>query len=137
MRAFTRLACLLCASLCLAACAPVLSLVGTNQTLVQVTAQAERVKLAGDGASYAASSKTITDHALSKAVNKDCRLFNVTTRKPVCADKPAAPTVVADANANAVIGTPASAAQPAPAENPESRTEPSTPSQVAGSSVAE
>jgi hypothetical protein len=135
MRAFTRLACPLCASLCLAACAPLLTFMGSNEALVQVVTQAERVKLAGDGASYVASSKTVTDHALSKALNKDCRLFNVATRKPVCVDKPAAPTAIA--NANAVVGAPASTPQPAPAESPESGTEPSTPSQVVASSIEE
>jgi hypothetical protein len=61
---------------------------GSNQTLVQVVAQVERVKLAGDGASYIASSKTITDHALSMALGKDCKIFNFASPDPVCAEKP-------------------------------------------------
>ena len=36
---------------------------------------------------YVASSKTITDHALSAAVGKDCKVFNILTRESVCADK--------------------------------------------------
>ena len=94
MSILIRLPCLLCATLSLTACAPMLSLVGTNQTLVQVVAQLERVKLAGDGASYVASSKTITDHVLSVALDKDCKVFNVVTRAPVCADKTIADTKV-------------------------------------------
>ncbi len=89
MPAFIRMSCLLGAALCLTACAPMLSLVGTNQTLVQVVAQIERVKVVGDGASYMASSKTVTDHALSAVVDKDCKVFNVFSREPVCTAKPA------------------------------------------------
>jgi hypothetical protein len=86
MSMLIRLPWLLCATLSLTACAPMLSLVGINQTLVQVVGQVERVKLAGDGASYVASSKTITDHALSVALGKNCKVFNVVTPDPVCTD---------------------------------------------------
>jgi hypothetical protein len=88
MPALIRLTCLLCATAGLTACAPMLSLLGTNQTFVQVVAQVERVKLAADGASYAASSKTLTDHALSMMIGLDCKVFNVVAGKPVCAAKP-------------------------------------------------
>ena len=64
-----------------------LAMVGSHQSVVQLVAQIERVKLAGDGASYVASSKTITDHALSGVVGKDCKVFNVVTREPVCTEK--------------------------------------------------
>jgi hypothetical protein len=87
MPALIRLACLLCAALGLSACAPMLSFIGTNQTAVQIVAQIERVKIAGDGASFAASNKTITDHALSRATGKDCKIFNVLTKESVCAEK--------------------------------------------------
>ena len=86
MRSLIRLACLLCTALGLSACAPMLAMVGTNQTLVQILAQVERVKLAGDGASFAASDKTITDHMLSRATGKDCKVFNVLNKESVCAD---------------------------------------------------
>jgi hypothetical protein len=91
-----------------------LSLLGTNQTLVQVVAQVERVKLAGDGVSYVGSSKTITDHALSKVMNKDCKIFHVVTREPVCADKTAVVAADADAKVNAA---------PAPADEATAQTE--------------
>jgi hypothetical protein len=87
MTAYVRLLCLACGALCLPACAPMLSLVGTNQTVVQIVAQVERVKVAGDGASYVASSKTITDHALSMATEKDCKVLNIFSRDPVCKEK--------------------------------------------------
>jgi hypothetical protein len=83
------MSCLLCVALAQTACAPMLSLIGTNQTLVQIVAQVERVKVVGDGATYVASSKTITDHALSAAIGKDCKVFNVLTRESVCTEKPA------------------------------------------------
>jgi hypothetical protein len=89
MSAYLRLACLLVISLCLKGCAPMLAIAGYHQTVVQVVAQVERVKLAGDGVSYVASSKTITDHLLSSAVGKDCKVFNVVSRDPVCTDKSA------------------------------------------------
>src|SRR5450631_1621673 len=75
MPVILRIACLLCISLCLKGCAPMLALAGYHQTVVQVVAQVERVKLAGDGVSYVASSKTITDHALSAVVGRDCKIF--------------------------------------------------------------
>lgn len=86
MPIFIRMCCALCASLCLSACAPLLAMVvGYSQPLVQFVAQAERVKLVGDGVSYVGSGKTITDHALSKIAGADCRVFNVVSRDPVCA----------------------------------------------------
>jgi hypothetical protein len=62
-----------------------LAIVGYSQPVVQFVAQAERIKLVGDGVSYVGSGKTITDHALSKVAGADCRVFNVVTRDPVCA----------------------------------------------------
>ena len=85
MRAFIRLTCLLCVSQCLVACAPMLAVLGSGHTVVQVVAQAERIKLFGDGVSYVGSGKTITDHALSKLAGADCRILNVVSRDPVCA----------------------------------------------------
>jgi hypothetical protein len=112
MDAFIRLLCLLCAALCLTACAPLLAVMGSGHTVVTVVAQAERIKLLGDGVSYAASSKTITDHALSAAVGADCKLFNVVTREPVCAAKTA--HTAADAKVRLSLG-PAADPYPQPA----------------------
>jgi hypothetical protein len=89
MRAFIRLSCLLFASVCLKGCAPMLAVVGYSGSAVQLVAQAERIKLVGDGVSYVGSGKTITDHALSMVAGADCRIFNVVSRDPVCASKTA------------------------------------------------
>ena len=87
MSLLIRLPWLLCATLSLTACAPLLSLVGINQTMVQTAAQVERAKVAVDGVSYVASSKTTTDHALSVALGKNCKVFNIVARDPVCTDE--------------------------------------------------
>ena len=117
MPAFIRLSCVLCAALCLTACAPLLSLVGSNHTLVQVVAQVERVKLAGDGASYVGSGKTITDHALSMVTGEDCKVLNVVTREPVCVTRTA--NAAADEKVRLSLGP---ATEPLP--RPEARTPP-------------
>ena len=94
MSLLIRLPWLLCATLSLTACAPILSLVGIHQTLVQAVAQLERVKVAVDGVSYVASSKTTTDHALSMALGKNCKVFHVVTLDPVCTDETVGDTKV-------------------------------------------
>jgi hypothetical protein len=86
MPSFIRLLCLLSLLLSLTGCAPALALIGYHSSVVQVVAQVERVKLGVDGASYVASSKTTTDHALSGIVGKDCKLFNIISPDPVCKD---------------------------------------------------
>lgn len=88
MHAHLRLSCLLCASLSLTACAPMLAIIGYSQPAVQIVAQIERFKLVGDGVSYVGSGKTITDHALSAVTGADCRIFNVVSPDPVCAIAP-------------------------------------------------
>ena len=119
------MSCLLCGALALPACAPLLSLIGTNQTLVQGVGQVERVKVAGDGASYVASSKTVTDHALSAAAGKDCKIFNLLTPEPVCAVNPA------DKKVEVSVGpTTEPPAPPAAQARPESDTENSAPMPV-------
>ena len=66
------------------------------RSVVQTVATVERLKLAGDVTSFASSQKTLTDHAVSLATGKDCRVFNVITKDAVCTDaKPAAQTDVA------------------------------------------
>jgi hypothetical protein len=107
MHPSARIAVLLSLSLSVAACAPMLAMVGTNQALVQVIANVERVKLAADGASLASSKKTLTDHALSMAVGKDCKLFNVLAKESVCADSSSpSPTVAIASHDSAPADTP-------------------------------
>ena len=96
MRALIRLSVVIFIAPMLTACAPMLAMVGTNTTLVQVVAQVERVKLAGDGASYVSSHKTITDHALSKVMGKECKIFNVLTNESVCTET--TPVIAADSD---------------------------------------
>ena len=90
-----RPSCLLLSSLGLTGCAPMLAVIGYPSSVVQVVTQVERVKMFGDGASYVTSSKTITDHVMSKVMDKDCKVFNVVTREPVCVEKNPAPNVAA------------------------------------------
>ena len=73
---------------CLPACAPIVGLIGYSNSVLQVAVQLDRLKLAGDGVSYLGSSRTITDHAVSKMVGADCRLMNVVSPDPVCKPKP-------------------------------------------------
>src|SRR3954470_19553943 len=96
MRALIRLASLLCIPPILNGCAPMLAMVGTNATWVQVVAQVERVKLAGDGASFLSSDKTITDHAISKVTGKECKIFNILTHESVCTQM--IPAMATDSN---------------------------------------
>lgn len=81
-----RLAVILSLSLSVTACAPLLGMLGTDATLVQVVANVERVKLAADGASLASSQKTLNDHIISAALGKDCKMFNILTKESVCTD---------------------------------------------------
>jgi hypothetical protein len=66
-----------------------LAVVGYSQSVVQVVSQVDRIKLVGDGVSFASSGKTITDHALSAVAGADCKIFNVFSRNPVCAARAA------------------------------------------------
>ena len=91
-----------------------LAVIGYPSSVVQLVAQVERVKLFGDGASYVASSKTITDHVLSKALNKDCKVFHVVTRDPVCVEQNTDKKVAAAPEAE-TVSTP----QPVALANPE------------------
>jgi hypothetical protein len=86
MLTFIRASCVLCASLCVTACAPLLAIIGSSPPLIQFIAEAERIKLVGDGVSYVGSGKTITDHVLSTVVGADCSVLNFVSRDPVCAE---------------------------------------------------
>ncbi len=79
-----RLLCALGALTCLPACAPLVAMIGYNNSVVQLAVQLDRIKLAGDGVSYLGSGKTITDHAVSKLAGADCRLMNVVSPDKVC-----------------------------------------------------
>jgi hypothetical protein len=75
----------ICVLLPLAGCAPILGAIGyTNPILQAVATQFDKLKLAADAASYVSSGKGVSDHVVSQAVGRDCRLFNVTSGAPVC-----------------------------------------------------
>ena len=96
MHALARLTLLLGLTLSVSACAPMLTMLGTNAAVVQTVATVERLKLAGDVTSFASSQKTLADHAVSLVTGKDCRVFNVVTKDAVCTDaQPATQTDVA------------------------------------------
>lgn len=50
---------------------------------------------AADGVSYAASGKSTTDHALSAALERDCRVLRVVQQERICRSEPDADEVVA------------------------------------------
>ena len=78
-----------------------LAMVGYSQPVIQVAAQLDKIKLIGDGISYAGSGKTITDHALSRVAGDDCRILNVVSGTPVCSSRKSA---AADAVATDAAG---------------------------------
>ena len=53
---------------------------GTIETIKIVS----EVKTVGDGVSSVSTGKTLTDHAISKIVNKDCNTFNLFKHKNFC-----------------------------------------------------
>jgi len=53
---------------------------GTIETIKIVS----EVKTVGDGVSSVSTGKTLTDHAISKIVDKDCNTFNVLQHKNFC-----------------------------------------------------
>jgi hypothetical protein len=57
---------------------------------------ATAVSWGADGASYAASGKTIGDHALSAALVRDCGIFRIVRDKPICVDLPPSDVPVED-----------------------------------------
>src|SRR5262245_33305438 len=72
----------------LTGCAPILQMMGSGGSIVQVAVHVDRLKLLGDGLSYASSNKTLTDHWLSRMTDQDCRVWNIATGTRVCVTKP-------------------------------------------------
>jgi len=69
-----------------------------------------------DVVSYAATGKTVTDHAYSAIARSDCSFIRILQRKPICVDTP--PAATPDPQVASVSGTapppPAAQAQPSP-----------------------
>ena len=73
-------------ALLLSACAPLAAVLNFGPPAVQVAAQADQVKFAADGVALVGSGKTVTDHAISIAMGRDCQLTNPLAGNPVCAN---------------------------------------------------
>lgn len=69
----------------LAGCMPLATFVGMAPNVVQTAAQIDQAKLLADGASFAGSGKTLTDHALSIATGYDCSTSAVLRGQAICA----------------------------------------------------
>jgi hypothetical protein len=87
LKSTARFAALICLVPCVVGCVPLLTMAGSAGSAIQVGLQIDRIKLIGDGVSLAGTGKSITDHALSKAVDADCRLLNVVSGTPVCVSR--------------------------------------------------
>jgi hypothetical protein len=69
----------------LSACMSIAGLMGMAPTTIQTAAQIDQLKLVADGASFAGSGKTITDHALSIATGYDCSVMSGLKGEALCA----------------------------------------------------
>jgi hypothetical protein len=58
--------------------------IALNPGTLEVIKVAAEVKTIGDGVSSVSTGKTITDHAISKIVDKDCNTFNLFKHKNFC-----------------------------------------------------
>ena len=70
--------------LCLQGCALALSSLGASTATVQVATAVDAVKTGADIVSYGTTDKTLTDHAISNIIGKDCKTFNVIQGKHIC-----------------------------------------------------
>jgi hypothetical protein len=71
-------------ALLLNGCAIIASMGGASTTIVSTFETLDYAKGAADVIVYTETKKTLTDHAISKVLGKDCRLFNVFSDKKVC-----------------------------------------------------
>ena len=58
--------------------------VALNPGTIEAIRVASEVKTVGDGISTASTGKTLTDHAISEAVDKDCNMFHMFNGKKFC-----------------------------------------------------
>lgn len=71
-------------TLLLNGCAILASVGGASTTTVSTFETIDYAKGAADVVLYTETKKTLTDHVISKALGKDCRMFNVFNDKKVC-----------------------------------------------------
>lgn len=72
-------------ALAVSGCMPLASFIGMTPTTIQTAAQIDQLKLLADGASFAGSGKTLSDHALSIATGYDCSTAAIFKGEAVCA----------------------------------------------------
>ena len=58
--------------------------IALNPGTVEAIKITSEVKTVGDGISTASTGKTLTDHAISKAIDKDCNIFHMFNGKKFC-----------------------------------------------------
>jgi hypothetical protein len=75
-----------CILLSLNGCTILAQNLGAAASTVQIAQGADTLKIAADMVSTANSGKTITDHALSHALDKNCNIFGVLKGKELCTD---------------------------------------------------
>lgn len=61
---------------------------GASATVISTAETIDTVKTSADVVSVGATNKTITDHVMSWALTKDCRMFNVFEDKKICVELP-------------------------------------------------
>ena len=67
-------------------CAVIATATGASASTVTAVKTAEAIKFGADLVSYGTTDKTITDHAISKATGKDCKLTNIFNKQAPCQD---------------------------------------------------
>ncbi|MBI3370201.1 MAG: hypothetical protein HY017_00410 [Betaproteobacteria bacterium] len=68
----------------LAACAPIVTMLGLGSPAVQVASQLDQASLVAGGVIYVRSGKTISDHVLSNVTGDNCTITNVVSGAPIC-----------------------------------------------------
>ena len=71
----------------LASCAPIAAIVGYSQSVIESAAVIDRASLVADGALFASTGKTLSDHALSELTGEDCKVIKVVSGAPFCVPK--------------------------------------------------
>ena len=55
-----------------------------STTALEIAQAIDTGKTIGDGVSYVGTGKTLTDHAISEYLDKDCKTFNLLEEKELC-----------------------------------------------------
>lgn len=57
---------------------------GAGATVVATAETVDQAKTAADVVAYGTTGKSLSDHALSYMIGKDCRMFNIFDNKKIC-----------------------------------------------------